>query len=65
MGDHTQSIISPLYFFDDVETAVNDELVHVPGLITKASNAIPASLGSAKLMFKERIVSRADYGEVV
>ncbi|KAH0356758.1 hypothetical protein KCU81_g432, partial [Aureobasidium melanogenum] len=62
---YTQSVVSPLYFFDDVETAVNDELVHVSGLITEASNAVSSSLGSAKFMFEKRIVSCADDGEIV
>lgn len=65
MEDYTQSVVSPLYFFDNVETAVNDELVHVSGLIAEASNAISASLGSAKFMFEKRVVSCADDGEIV
>lgn len=65
MGDYTQSVVSPLHFFDNVETAVNDELVHVSGFVTKASNAISTSLGSAKFMFEERVVSCADDSEIV
>lgn len=65
IGQDIQSVISPLYFFDNVETAVNDELVHVPGLRAKSGNAVSTSLGSAKFMFEERIVSRADYCKVV
>ena len=63
--NYAQSVVSPLYFFDNVETAVNDELIHVSGLIAKASNAISTSLGSTKFMFEKRIVSCADDGEIV
>jgi len=60
-----QSVVSPLYFLDNVKTAVNDELIHVSGLMAKAGNAVSTSLGSAKFMFEEGVVSCADDCEVV
>jgi hypothetical protein len=54
-----------LHFLDNIETAVNDKLVHVPGFMAKAGNAVSTGLGSAKLVFEEWIVSRADDSEVV
>lgn len=60
-----QSIVSPLYFFDNVETAVDDELVHVSGLMAETGNAVSASLGSAEFMFEEGVVSCTDDCEVV
>ena len=60
-----QSVVSPLDFFHNVETAVNDELVHMSGLIAKAGDAVSTSLGSTKFMLEERVVSRADDSEIV
>ena len=60
-----QSVVSPLDFFHNVETAVNDELVHMSGLIAKAGDAVSTSLGGTKFMFEKRVVSRADDSEIV
>jgi hypothetical protein len=54
-----------LNFLDNIETAVNDELVHVSGFMAKAGNAVSTGLGSAKLVLEERVVSRSDDGKVV
>lgn len=50
---------------DDIQTAVYDELVHVPGLLAEARLAIAALLRRPELVLEERVVLRADYGEVV
>jgi hypothetical protein len=65
IGKYIQSVVSPLHFFDDIETAMDDELVHVSGLMAETGNAVSTSLGSAEFMFEEGIISRADDGEVV
>lgn len=44
---------------------MNDELVHMSGLIAKAGDAVSTSLGSTKFMLEERVVSRADDSEIV
>lgn len=55
----------PLYFLDNVETAVDDELIHVARLFAEARHAIAALLGGAKFVFEEGGVFCADDGEVV
>lgn len=56
---------APLNLLDDVKTAVDDELVHVPGLLGEARLAVAAGLGGAELVLEERVVLRPDYDEVV
>jgi hypothetical protein len=65
MVENIQSVVPPLNFLDDIKTAVDDKLVHVSGFMAKAGNAVTTGLGSAKLMFEERVVPRTDDGEVV
>lgn len=65
MRQNSQTVVAPLDLLDNIKTAVDDELVHVSGLFAEASDTIATSFGSAKLMFKKRIVPRADDGEVV
>ena len=55
----------PLDFFDNVKTAVEDELVQVARLLGEARLAIATLLARAKLVLEQRIVLGADYGEVV
>lgn len=54
-----------MHLLDDVQAAVDDELVHVPGLLAEARLAVPALLRRAELVLEERVVLRADDGEVV
>ena len=55
----------PLQLFDNVQTAVQDELVQVPRLLAEASLAVAPLLARAEFVFEERVVLRADYSEVV
>lgn len=65
MRQDSQTVVAPLDLLDNIETAVDNELVHVSSLFAEASDTIATSFGSAKLMFKQRIVPRANDGEVV
>lgn len=44
---------------------MDDELVHVPGLLEEARLAVAAGLGGPELVLEERVVLRPDYDEVV
>jgi hypothetical protein len=63
--NNIQSVVPPLNFFNNIETAVDDELVHVSGFMAKAGNAVSTGLGSTKLVFEKRVVPRTDDSEVV
>jgi len=60
-----QVLVSPLHFFHQVQSGVDDELVHVLCFIAEAGDAIAADFGGAEVEFEERVVAGADYGEVV
>lgn len=57
--------MGPLNLLGNVEAGVQDELVQVADLVGEAGLPIAALLGAAKLVFEERVVLGADYGEVV
>lgn len=57
--------VGPLYFLDDVQAAMQDELVHVARLLRKPGEAVAALLRSAKLILEEGVVLRADDGKVI
>lgn len=65
MGPNSHLPAPPLHLLDDVEAAVYDELVHVPGLLAEARLAVAALLRRPELVLEERVVLRADDGEVV
>lgn len=60
-----QAVTAPLDFFNDIKTAVNNELIHVPSFLPKARDAIATSLGSAEFMLEQGIIPSADDGKVV
>ncbi len=62
---HAHLPASPLDFFHNVEAAVHDELVHVPGLLPEARDAVPALLEGAEFKLEEGIVFGPDDREVV
>ena len=64
-GESIQVFICPLHFFDHVESSVDDELVHVFSFVSKARSAITAEFGGPKFELEERVVARADNGEVI
>lgn len=55
----------PLDFFDNVQAAVHDELVHVSRFLVKTRYAVAALLRGAEFMLEERIVLRAYDSEVI
>lgn len=55
----------PLHLLDNVQTAVYDELVHMPGIWREPGQSIAALFGGAKLVFEERIVLSPDYSEII
>ena len=57
--------VPPLHLLYNIQTAVHNELVHMPRLLWKPRHAITALLRRAKLIFEERIILRADDGKVV
>jgi len=60
-----QSIVAPLDFFDNVKTAMHNELVHMPRFLSKSCYAIAASFGCAEFDLEQRVVPRSNDGEVV
>lgn len=60
-----QSIVGELHFFDHVNAAVYDELVHVSCFLAKASNSIAAGFRRPELILKHRVIPRANDREVV
>lgn len=62
---YIQLSVIPLHLLDDVQSAVQDELVQVAGLIREARLPIAALLGSAELVLEEGVVLGADDGKVV
>lgn len=57
--------LCPLYFLYNIQTAVDDELVHMPCLLWKSCNAISSLFGRSKLIFEERIILSANNGKVI
>lgn len=64
-GDNIHMCCAPLHFFYNVQTAVQDELVHMPRRLVETRHAVAALLRGAKLMLEQRVVLGADDGEVV
>ena len=64
-GGNIHSTGGPLHFLDEVEAAMDDELVHMSCFLAEVREAIAALLGRAELMLEERVVLCADYGEVI
>lgn len=62
---YIQLSIIPLHLLDDVQRAVQDELVQVAGLVREARLPIAALLGGAELVLEEGVILGADDGEVV
>lgn len=60
-----QAIVAPLDLFDDIETTVDDKLIHVPCFFSEARDAIATSLGSAKFVLEQGIIPCADDSEVI
>ena len=58
-------IVGPLQLVYEIQTAVYDEWVHVACFLTEAGDAIAALLGGAEFELEYRLVSRADYTEIV
>ena len=58
-------VIGPLQLVCEIQAGVDDEWVHVAGLLTEAGDTISALLGSAEFELEQRLVSRADDAEVV
>jgi hypothetical protein len=54
-----------LHFFHDIQTAVHDELIHVPRLLWESCDAISALFSSPELILEERIILGANYGKVI
>jgi len=54
-----------LYFLDDIQTAVHDELIHMSSLLCESRNAISALFRSAEFIFEQRVILCADYSEIV
>lgn len=44
---------------------MDDELVHVSGLLSKSGHAIAANFGRAKIDLEQRVVASTNYREVV
>lgn len=59
------SPIRPLHLLDDIQAAVHDERVHVPGLVAEARDAVAALLRGAEFVLEQRVVFGADDAEVV
>lgn len=59
------SPIRPLHLLDDIQAAVHDEGVHVPGLVAEAGDAVAALLRGAEFVLEQRVVFGADDAEVV
>lgn len=57
--------VRPLDFFNNVQTAVDDELVQLSRLFGEARHAVAALFAGAKVILEERVVLGADDGEVV
>jgi hypothetical protein len=57
--------MAPLHLLYDIQTAMHDELIHMPSLLREPRNPISALLRSAKLIFEERVILRANYGKVI
>ena len=58
-------VVGPLQLIREIQAAVYDERVHVASLWAETGDAISALLGSAEFELEQRLVSRADYAEVV
>lgn len=58
-------IVGPVQLVHEIQAAMYDERVHAARLLAETGDAIAALLGSAKFELKQRLVSRADYTEVV
>lgn len=65
MRKFLQSIVGELHFFDHINAAVYDELVHMSCFLTKSSNSIAAGFRCPKLILEHRIVPRTNDCEVV
>ena len=63
--EDAQLPVHPLHFLDDVQAAVQHELVQVVRLLGEARLAVASLLAGAELVLEERVVLRADDGEVV
>lgn len=57
--------VIPLHLLDDVQRAVQDELIEVAGLVREAGHAVAALLRGAELVLEEGVVLGANDGEVV
>lgn len=57
--------VIPLHLLGHIQRAMQDELVQVPRLVAEAREPVAALLGRAELVLEQRIVLRADDGEVV
>jgi hypothetical protein len=57
--------VIPLNLLDDVQRAVQDELVQVAGLVREARLPIAALLGGSELVLEDGVVLGADDGKVV
>lgn len=62
---YVQLSVVPLHLLDDVQRAVQDELVQVAGLVREARLPIAALLRGAELVLEEGVVLGADNGKVV
>lgn len=64
---HSHSTIGPLRFFDDIQTRVDDELVHVLCRVreTEPGNAIAAAFGGSECDVEYRRIGGREDGEVV
>jgi hypothetical protein len=66
-GSNSHPPIRPLSFLDNVQTRVDDELVHVLCRVREAEsrNAIASTFGGAKGNIEEGFVGGGEDGEVV
>lgn len=62
---YIQLSVVPLHLLDDVQRAVQYELVQVTSLVREARLPIAALLRGAELVFEEGVVLGANDGEVV
>lgn len=50
--EHVHLASSPLHFFDNIQTAMHDELVHMARIVPEARDAVAATSRCAKFMFE-------------
>ncbi len=58
-------IVRPLHLVHEVQTAMDDERVHLARFLTEACDAIAALFGGAEFELEERLVVDVYYAEVV